>query len=62
MDPHPVLDALAAEDFADRPEIRAALAGRFGSATRLARSPRSQLDTVHLFVALRRARSTLRTA
>jgi two-component system sensor histidine kinase ChvG len=56
--------ALADEGFADRPEIRAARAGKFGSATRLAPSPgwssrslRSvrdggALDTVHLFVAL----------
>ena len=55
---------LGAEGFADRPEIRAARAGRFGSATRLAPSPQSSrsvrsggrgggaLDTVHLFVAL----------
>nr|HEX4316160.1 histidine kinase dimerization/phospho-acceptor domain-containing protein [Kofleriaceae bacterium] len=44
--------AAQVDDVADRAEVRAALAGRFGSATRIARSPRSTLDTVHLFVAL----------
>jgi two-component system sensor histidine kinase ChvG len=63
-----ILDAvaLAENGYLDRAEVRAALAGRFGSATRLADSASSRLtssrlasrgggsalDTVHLFVAL----------